>query len=222
MADAMRAVEARERESQAREGAEPEDFEGEDTLSESSGTTTKSAADAVTESLIKAKKELEEALEQTKNEAKRFHDNWLRAAADLENYRKRAQKEREEVEKFGNEKLLRSFLPVVDDLDRVIQSATQVGDDPKAKALIEGVKLVQKKFLDQLERNGASTFEAEGKAFDPNTHEAVQQIASDKPIGTVVNQLQRGFTLGGRLLRPALVTVSLGTQKRQDGSTEKE
>src|SRR5262249_21153114 len=145
-------------------------------------TDKKSASDAVTESLLKAKKELEEALQQTKDEAKRFHDNWLRAAADLENYKKRAIKDREESEKFGNEKLLRDFLPVIDDLDRVIQSSGQV-DDPKSKAVIDGVRLVQKKLLDQLERHHVTTFTSEGTPFDPNLHEAVQQIASDKPIG---------------------------------------
>lgn len=194
MADAMRSVEDREAETEER--------------------PQKQASEAVTESLLKAKEELQEVLKQTQTEAQAMKDRWHRAAADLDNYRKRAQKEREDVVKFGNERLLKDFLPIVDDLDRVVASASTTAIvDPQAQALIDGVRLVVKKFLGQLEKHGVTAFEAEGKTFDPNLHEAVQQVASDKPVGSVVNQLQRGFMISERLLRPALVTVSLGGGK---------
>lgn len=230
MADAVRSVEARERGGEGAAGAS-DSRPGEDEDADASGPPEpapeagkKSAADAVAESLLKAKRELEEVLKQTQEEAKSLRDKWLRAAADLENYRKRAAREREEVEKFGNERMLRAILPVLDDLDRSIQSA-QTGlssDDARTTALIDGIKLVMKKFLDQLEKHGVTTFQSEGAPFDPNTQEAVQQVNSDKPVGTVVNQLQRGYMLSGRLLRPALVTVSLGPAQATAPEAKKE
>lgn len=171
---------------------------------------TRGAADAVTEAMIKAKHELEAVLEQTKKETEHFRDKWMRAAADLENYKKRSQKERDEVAKFANEKLLKDFLPVVDDVDRALQSLQSKANDPVAQVLIDGVKLVQKKFLSQLEKHQVMAFEAEGEVFDPARHEAVQQINSEVPAGKVVTQLQRGFLIHDRLLRPAMVVVSLG------------
>lgn len=211
MAEAMRSVEARERASgKTEEGAADSPPEG----------SARTAADVVTESLLTAKRELQDALTQTQNEAKSLRDKWLRAAADLENYKKRAQKEREDLQKFGNERMLRDFLPVIDDLDRVVSSVKVT--DAQSQAVVDGVRLVLKKFLDQLERHGVTSFSAEGQAFDPNQHEAVQQVHADVPAGKVVTQLQRGYFLGGRLLRPALVTVSLGPEHGGVGEPEKD
>lgn len=214
MADAVRAVERREQKAAVPEEKDTDD----DDAGPREQEPRRAAGEAITESLLKAKKELEEALTQTQAEAKSLHDRWLRSAADLENYKKRAVREREEVAKFGNERLLKDFLPVVDDLDRVVQ--TPLGDDLRSQAVLEGVKLVSKKFLDQLEKHGVKAFSALGKTFDPNTQEAVQQVHSDEPAGKVVTELQRGFTLQDRLLRPALVVVSLGppSQAAPDGN----
>jgi molecular chaperone GrpE len=181
-----------------------------------SAESRKGAGEAVTEALIEAKKELESALQQTQKEAESFRDKWLRAAADLENYRKRAQREREETEKFANEKLLKDLLPVLDDLDRALGTLAPKSDE--AKLVAEGVAMVHKKFVSQLEKHGITTFESVGKAFDPSLHEAVQQVHSDTPAGSVANELQRGFLISGRLLRPALVTVSLGPKAGGEGS----
>ena len=169
------------------------------------------AGEAVTESIIKARQELEEALEQTRKETENFREKWLRAAADLENYRKRAQREREETLRYGNEKLLRDFLPLLDDLERAIDMSAQASGE--TATLVDGVRLVHKKFISQLEKHGVATFEAVGESFDPTKHEAVQQNHGDAPAGTVMTQLQRGFTLNDRLLRPAMVVVSLGPQE---------
>jgi molecular chaperone GrpE len=187
MAEAVASVEARER----------------------SDDTKKDPGEAVTEALIEAKRELESALQQTQKEAESFRDKWLRAAADLENYRKRAAREREDVEKFANEKLLKDLLPVLDDLDRALGMAGPNVPD-EAKKVVDGLRLVQKKFVAQLEKHGVTTFESVGKSFDPSLHEAVQQVHADSPAGSVAVELQRGFLISGRLLRPALVTVSLG------------
>lgn len=176
-----------------------------------------SAADAVTEALIDAKKELEEVLEQTQKEAGSFREKWLRAAADLENYRKRAARERDDVAKFGNEKLLKDFLPIVDDLERSIDVVAQSEVGDTGQQLLDGVKLVLKKFLSQLEKNGVTTFDSVGETFDPSQHEAVQQVHADRPQGQVHTQLQRGFMINDRLLRPAMVVVSLGPEGGSKG-----
>ena len=174
---------------------------------------------AVAEAMIQAKHELEDVLEQTRKEAESFREKWLRAAADLENYRKRAAREREDVQRFGNEKLLRDFLPIVDDLERGIEAALTVEEAKQAKdQMVDGVRLVLKKFLSQLERHGVSSFDAEGEVFDPSLHEAVQQIPAEVESGRVVSQLQRGFKLNDRLLRPAVVVVSLGPTTNTDSS----
>src|SRR5262245_22788590 len=143
MADAVRSMEQREAANPNQRKADEGSEEGED--------RPRDAAEAVTESLLKAKNELQEVLKQTQTEAQSMRDKWLRAAADLDNYRKRAAKERDEVVKFGNERLLKDFLPIVDDLDRVVGSAGAGGD--QAAAVVQGVKLVLKKFLDQLEKH---------------------------------------------------------------------
>lgn len=159
-----------------------------------------------------AKNELEQALASAKKDASDLKDRWMRAAADLENYKKRAAREREEVVKFGNERVLKDLLPVLDDLDRTIQvAAASATDNAALQTFLDGVRLTQKKFLTQLEKSGVEAFEVVGKPFDPNQHEAVQQVPSDSvPAGAVAMEIRRGFFLNGRLLRPALVAVSLG------------
>ncbi len=194
---------------EAREGGDPKDE-----------NAKPSAADAVTEALINAKKELEEVLEQTQKEAASFREKWLRAAADLENYRKRAARERDDVTKFGNEKLLKDFLPIVDDLERTVEVVAQSQKEGDDTQLIDGVRLVLKKFLSQLEKNGVTTFDSVGETFDPAKHEAVQQVNADRPQGQVDTQLQRGFMINERLLRPAMVVVSLGPASGGGGDGE--
>ena len=176
---------------------------------------------AVTEAMLQAKHELEDVLAQTQKEAENLREKWLRAAADLENYRKRAAREREDVQKFGNEKLLRDFLPVVDDLERGIEAVMTVEEAKQAKEqMLDGVRLVLKKFLAQLERHGVTTFDTEGEIFDPALHEAVQQVTAELAAGRVVSQLQRGFKINERLLRPATVVVSLGPAHGTEDSEE--
>jgi len=210
MKEAVQAVEKREREARG----EPEDdgVELEVESSESTAPKKKGASEAVTEALIKAKEELERVLEQTREETKHFREKHLRAAADLENYKKRAAREREEVVKFANERLLKDLLVVIDDLDRTLQVGLQAHNEAAA-SILDGVQMVAKKFVAQLEKHGVTTFESIGKPFDPAVHEAVTQVHSDAvPLGGVVNELRRGFTIAGRLLRPAMVTVSLGAE----------
>ena len=210
MAEAVASMEARE------EGREQEiDIEVEE-----GDSSKKDPRDAVTEAIIKAKNELETVLKQTQEEAKALREKWMRAVADLDNYKKRTAKEKDDLRKFANEKLLADFLPVIDDIDRtneVIESVTQ-GVEGGDK-ILDGVRLVQKKILTQLEKNGVESFSSLGETFDPNKHDAVQQIPSTEyDAGIVCAELQRGFTINGRLLRAALVTVSLG--KSEDKSSD--
>ncbi|HSN91900.1 MAG TPA: nucleotide exchange factor GrpE [Anaeromyxobacteraceae bacterium] len=140
-----------------------------------------------------------ETLERLKEE----HERRLRAAADLENYKKRAQREREEIQKFGVEKLAKDILPAVDNLDRAISAAAP--DDP----LAGGVKLVRASLEQALARHGIKGFSALGKQFDPALHEALLQVPSEEPAGTVVLEHARGFLIHERLLRPAMVGVAV-------------
>ena len=176
------------------------------------------ASEHVAEALVDAKRELETALEQTRKEAAQLRDRWMRAAADLENHRRRAAREREDVKKFGIEGLLKDLLPVIDDVSRAVQVTEEQlgggssGSNDPTEQLLGGVRLVQKKFMAALEKHGVTTFESTGTTFNPERHEAVQQAHSDLPAGSVASELQRGFLIHDRLLRPALVVVSLGPE----------
>jgi len=135
-------------------------------------------------------------------------DNWdkyLRAAADLENQRKRQKREVDDARLDTKNKVLKEMLPVVDNLERAIEHA---GSDPALKPIVEGVQLVLRQFQTAFERLDITAVEAMGQAFDPNLHEAISQVESDQPPGTVVQVLQRGYRAGDRLLRPALVVVA--------------
>ena len=110
---------------------------------------------------------------ETDGEVKDEHERMLRAAADLENYKKRAQKEKEEVQKFGIEKLLKDLLPVIDNLDRALEHAQQ---PPDFDSLEKGVAMTRKLFEDTLGQHGVKGFSAEGQPFDPRLHEAMQQV----------------------------------------------
>jgi molecular chaperone GrpE len=183
--------------------------------SESPDGTDPSASEA---DLLQAKQTLEDQLAQLQKEASETKDRWLRAAADLENFKKRAAREREETLKFGNERLLKDFLPVLDDLDRAIEVMAQ---SEEGQRFVDGVNLVRKKFLSQLERHDVTSFTSLGEAFDPARHDAVQQVHSaEVEAGRIASELQRGFTIGGRLLRPAMVVVSLGPDSGQNEGPE--
>ena len=137
---------------------------------------------------------------------KESHERALRAAADLDNFKKRALKEKEEVQKFGSEKLLKDLLPVVDNLDRALEASARV---PDLASLEKGVAMTRKLFEDTLGRHGVKGFSAVGQAFDPRVHEAMQQVeTADVPAGHVAFEVLRGYTLNERLVRPALVAVA--------------
>ncbi|MBJ6763407.1 nucleotide exchange factor GrpE [Myxococcaceae bacterium JPH2] len=151
-------------------------------------------------------RETMERLREAHERAKDFQDRALRAAADLENFRKRALKEKEEVQKFGVEKLLKDLLPVMDNMDRALEAAAR---SPDIDSFQKGVAMTRKSFEDALGKHGVKAFTAKGQPFDPRLHEAVQQVeTAEVPAGHVVMELVRGFFLNERLARPALVVVA--------------
>ena len=130
----------------------------------------------------------------------------LRGQADLDNARKRAQREREEVVRYGLERVLKDLLPVIDNLDRAIDLGDRSG---KWEALAEGVKMTRKLLEDTLAKQGLKAFSARGQLFDPHHHEAMgHEERTDLPPNTVSTEVLRGYTLHDRLVRPALVMVA--------------
>ncbi|RKH00430.1 nucleotide exchange factor GrpE [Corallococcus sp. CA053C] len=161
-------------------------------------------------SQAKARETLER-LKEAHERAKDFQERALRAAADLENYRKRAQKEKEDVQKFGAEKLLKDLLPVMDNLDRALDAASKSTDFDSFQ---KGVGMTRKSFEDALGRHGVKAFSAKGQPFDPRLHEAIQQVeTADVPSGHVVYEVARGFHLNDRLVRPAMVVVARAPER---------
>jgi molecular chaperone GrpE len=137
-------------------------------------------------------------------EKKDLWDKFVRAAADLENFRKRSKRDLDDARHDSKTRVLKEMLPVVDNLERAVQHA----GGGEGAAVLEGVKLVLRQFTQAFERLDVKPVEAEGKPFDPNLHEAIGQQESDLAPGTVVTVLQSGYKLGDKLLRPALVVVA--------------
>jgi molecular chaperone GrpE len=134
------------------------------------------------------------------------NDRYLRLAADFENFRKRALKDREEAHHFGHQNLVKDLLPSVDNLERAVDHARK-GEE--GSGLLEGVELVLRELHAVLAKHGVTPIEALGQPFDPALHEAMAQVPDgSQPPNTVVQVFQRGHQLRGRLLRPARVVVS--------------
>ena len=161
--------------------------------------------------------QLEESFKRGRETGERLkdtHERLLRSAAEFDNFKKRALKEKEDTQKFGSERLLKDFLPVMDNLERALDHAEQ----HDLKQVIEGVRLVQKLFESTLARHGVTGFSAVGKPFDPGLHEALMQQESDLPPNTVVSEMARGYKLHDRLVRPAAVVVAKARGPARDGS----
>ncbi len=155
--------------------------------------------------------ELRKKLEEKEKEVKEHYDRLLRVAADFDNYKKRAAREKEEWTKFANEDLIKATLPFMDNLERAINHAEKVED---AGVLIEGVRLTIQQLLQALNKFGLSSFESVGKPFDPAMHEAILLVPTDQnEPNQVVEEFQKGYLLNDRLLRPATVSVSKPPEK---------
>lgn len=144
-------------------------------------------------------------LAEAKAEIKAAKDRYLRLAADFDNFRKRARRDVEDAERRGKENLLKELLPVFDNLER---ASVHAGQATEAKAVAEGVEMVLRQFHDTLGRAGVTRVKTVGEAFDPSVHEAIQQIESDEPAGSIVAEVQGGYALGDKLVRAAMVVVA--------------
>jgi molecular chaperone GrpE len=132
-------------------------------------------------------------------------DVYLRKLAEFDNFRKRVDRERDDLRQAALEDFVRELLPVVDNFDRALQHA-----DADNGAFHQGVEMIAKQLHDTLERKGVSEIDPLGESFDPLVHEAVQRIeGGDHPPGTIVNVMLKGYTLGDRLIRPAMVGVAV-------------
>ena len=130
----------------------------------------------------------------------------------MDNYRKRLEREKENLLKFGNEKVMRDLLDVADNFDRTI-GMLKGDEDQKVKNLVVGLDMVQKQFLDTMGKHGLNPIQAIGKEFDPNFHEALaQEYAEGKKPNEVIKEFQKGFTLNGRVIRASKVVVSSDKQ----------
>jgi molecular chaperone GrpE len=159
------------------------------------GQAAEEAADAVN------------AQPEVKSEAETYLDNWKRTQADFINFKRRSELDKEDIIKFGNTALIRELLPTLDDLQRAIESIPQeIADMP----WVEGIRLIERKFSKCLESQGVKVIKTEGEAFDPNLHEAALHV--DGEDGMIVKELQKGYKLYDRVIRPAMVTVGNGNQ----------
>jgi len=148
---------------------------------------------------------LEQALEEARNASDENLRAWQRAAADFSNFKRRTDDERDTVVRFSNAVLIGKLLSVLDDFDRALENVPPDTDD----AWVEGVRLVERKLRSVLETEGVTPIEAAGLPFDPNVHEAVvHEDTADYPDNQVIGELQRGYRLHDRVLRPALVRVA--------------
>jgi molecular chaperone GrpE len=155
-------------------------------------------------------KVMEEKLESVEQESKESYDRFLRVSAEFENYKKRAAREMNDFRKFANESFVKAMLPVVDNLDRAIESSSD--DDHSNSSVVEGVNMTLKEILKIFEQFGVKPFQSLGKTFDPALHQAVmQEESNDHPEKTILNELEKGYMMHDRLLRPATVVVSKKT-----------
>ena len=145
-------------------------------------------------------------MESLRRELQDKQDRLLRALAETDNVRRRAQRDREDYVKYANETLLRDLIPVLDNFDRALAAARAAGQGGN---VLNGIELIQRELLRVLEKAGLSRYSAVGERFDPTRHEAIARVVSaESAPDTVVHETAAGYLLNGRVLRPALVAVA--------------
>src|SRR5262249_35570331 len=158
------------------------------------------------EVIVDESDKLREQIAALEKDKKDTYDRLLRTAADLDNFRKRSRKDADDARQKGKEEALAAILPGMDNLERALAAASAGSG---VEALLEGVKLVLRAFQSGLEKLDVRSFDSVGQPFDPARHEAIAQVeTAAQPPGTIVTEMQRGYQMGGKLLRPALVTVA--------------
>jgi len=189
-----------------RSGADMPSVEGADTADGAERTERAESAEG-TASVLEATAQLREA----QAEAERYRTNWQRAAADLINYRRRADQEKEGAVKYGSVHLLKAMLPIFDDLERAIANAPE---EIAGTSWFEGLQMLSRKIDSTLQSQGVEAIEAVGQPFDPTLHEAV--LYEEGEEGKVTAEFQKGYRLHGRVVRPSLVRVGSGQPRTED------
>ena len=164
----------------------------------------------------KVKNNQDVLVDELKLKLKDTEDKLLRSLAENDNLRKRHDKEIEDNSKYAIKNLSYSLLNVADNLQRVLESipnseASGLGDNV-IKNLVIGIKAVEKELIDSLEKHGVKRFDSINQKFNPDIHQAVSKVHNEKVDGTIVEEMQKGFKIGDRLLRPAMVVVSMGPE----------
>jgi molecular chaperone GrpE len=161
---------------------------------------------------------LHASLEAKEKEASENYDRYLRAMAELDNYRKRAARDKDDAIKYGNEKLIKDILPIMDSLDRALHQASDLSVRNNFEAFQQGLELIHSQILGCLDRHGVVKIAAKGEEFDPDRHQALMQVETPEMEGNrVVDEYESGYTLHGRLLRPSKVSVSKSVPKEDEG-----
>ncbi len=164
-------------------------------------------------------KKMEARIEELEKEVEVNYDRFIRGTADFENYKKRTAREMSDLRKFANENILKDMLSVVDNLERAIESGSK--QDSEKQTLLEGVEITLKDLFRMFEKYGVKDFKSEGQPFDPVFHQAMmQEQTNDYPDNTVLNELQKGYTIHERLLRPAMVVVARNLSDKQCDETD--
>lgn len=190
---------------------EKSEFENQEALNIEDNEVCMSADDANTETAEATGKSLEEELEAARGEIAGLKDAALRALAEAENVRRRAEREKSDARAYGIEKFARDLLPIADTLGRALGAITEEQrEDAGFKSFVEGIELTEKELFAVLERNNVQKIGIQGEKFDPNLHQAVAQIPSAIQKDHIAQVFQPGFTLSGRVLRAAMVAVSAG------------
>jgi molecular chaperone GrpE len=185
--------------------------EGEDQLP---GSTSELLPEAT--ELVK----LREQLEAKEKEAKEYHDRYLRQVAELENFKRRITREKDESIRFANEALVKDLIPVVDNLERAVAHAKSGGN---GRPLVEGVEMVLRGLFDMLAKHGVVQIAAIGQPFDPEKHEAMAHVESPThQPNTVVEEYHKGYLLRDRLLRPSLVSVAKAAESQEKKNDNRE
>jgi molecular chaperone GrpE len=165
-----------------------------------------------------AEEDLRARLEAKEKEAAENYDRYLRAMAELDNYRKRAARDKEDAIKYGNEKLIKDILPILDSLDRALHQSADMAARNNFEAFQQGLELIHTQILGCLERHGVVKISAKGEAFDPDKHQALMQVETpEMESNLVVDEYESGYTLHGRLLRPSKVSVSKNVSNVDEG-----
>jgi molecular chaperone GrpE len=152
-------------------------------------------------------KALQDELSQAQAQISELREGMLRARADLENARRRFEREQKDSQLYAGERVLKSLIPIVDDLDRTLENIPE--DIAEDHSLVSGVNMVHRKFLQALESQGAKSFYPLNEAFDPTNHEALMEAPSEEAEpGQIIQVFQRGWNLSDRLLRPAKVIIA--------------